>query len=553
MLKRWRIKSQVSEKVRLLGKEYSISPVVIQLLLDRGIDNFKDFLYPSVNSLFEPSLLPDIDKGVERVRRAIESGEHIFIYGDYDVDGITSLTILNEYLKHTKAKYSFYIPHRLYEGYGLNKKAITEIKDRGAKLIVCLDCGTNSYEEVSYAKQLGIDIVIIDHHQPKDGLNIPYAFINPRRKDSLYPFKELSSACLAFKFVQMLGNRHFNELMGLAALSVVCDVVPVIGENRIILSEGIKILRKAPWLAIKSLCKVAGIKTESIDVFHLGYILGPRINSSGRMESAHLSLDLFLCDDDRRADFIAQQLNNHNKMRQNIEANIMREAVARVEGLNLLDNYALVIEGNNWHIGVLGIVASHLVERYYRPTFVLSCNEKIAKGSGRSPEAFPLIDALNQCSQYLHNYGGHKKAAGVEIFNCNIDMFRNELNLLAKKMLTKDDLTPLLEIDLELLFSDVDISLAENINLMKPFGESNPEPLFITRRVKVKAPPQKINNGMFNVWLTDGRYVFEGVFYEKDGFRYFFEKGGNLDIVYNLRKNNFYNAVKLFIRDIRTV
>lgn len=542
----WKIK-EITEEALRLSKKYNILPITAQILLNRDIKDFNSFLYGNLNSLSSPTLLPDIKKAAERIMEAVYNNEKILVVGDYDVDGITSVAIFYEFAKKFQKNFSFYIPHRVKEGYGLHTGIIEKAKKEGQKLIIAFDCGTNSSVEVELAKKYKIDVIVVDHHQPKENLNNQFAFINPKRKDSCYPFSELSSAALSFKLLQVLTGQDCYFLLDLVALSLVCDVVPLKGENRILLKEGIRLLKNSKREAIKALCKVSNLKQENIDTFHIGYILGPRINASGRVASAKDALDIFLTDDDKKIFDIATKLQGYNQLRRNIEAEILQEAESIVEK-EFIDDCAIVVHNDGWHPGLLGIVASRLVEKYYRPSFVFTFDDKIGRGSARSIHSIHLMEVLDKCAYLLQLYGGHKKAAGLQILKSDIQLFKEKINSLIKQNLKPQDFIPVLEIDAQLSFKDINSRLIEEIKLLEPFGEENPTPQFVSFGIYKKNISKNFKNG-YSLWLTDKNITYEAVISED--FLDLVNFSDNFDIVYTLDWNNFYKVPRLIIRDIR--
>lgn len=558
MEKNWIVKN-FSPQTFALSKKYDINPILVQLLINRNIkeEEFLSFLNPRVDNLFSPFLLPDIDKAIERIRKAIERKERVYILGDYDVDGITSLVIFYEYIKNFPLQFSFYIPHRIHEGYGLTKKVLEKVKNDGATLLICFDCGTNSYQEAQLAKALGIDVIVIDHHAPREGLNDDfYAFINPKKKGVDYPFKELTSAGLAFKVIWALGRSFPFNLLDLVALATVCDVVPLKGENRIFLSEGIKWLRGNHRPAISALCESAKVSPKNIEPYHIGYILGPRINACGRVSDAKKILDFFLCYDSKQLRDSAKIIEDYNRQRKAIESEILREAEEIVER-ELKEDFTLVLYRDGWHPGVLGIVASKLAERFWRPTLVIGIEGNKGKGSGRSIPEVHIIEVLEECKELLSTYGGHKKAAGIEILKENLEPFRYKFNEIVKRRMGGKKPSPNLEVDLELPFRYISVKLVQELERLKPFGEENSYPLFLTRKVHLKSSPKKVNNffgrkiKLYNFWITDGTYTYEAVLSENNQFLDLLNYGASLDIVYSLERDFYYNNVRLVIRDVR--
>ncbi|MDD4182768.1 MAG: single-stranded-DNA-specific exonuclease RecJ [Candidatus Omnitrophica bacterium] len=545
----WKIK-EVTPQAKLLSQKHNISVYLAQILLNRSIEEkeLPAFLSHNIESLHSPFLLPDIQKAIRRIEKAIEDKEKIIVVGDYDVDGVTSLAIFNEFVKGHQNLFSFYIPHRVNEGYGLNTDVIEKAKKDNQTLLIAFDCGTNSLKEIELAHSYGIDAIVIDHHHPKEGLNKAYAFINPKRSDCNYPFKDLSAGALAFKFLQALTKKDCSEALDLVALSLVCDVVPLKGENRILLKEGLRVLRVSKRPAIEALCKVAKIRQENISTFHIGYILGPRINASGRVASAHDSLQMFLSEDRGNVLNIALKLQEYNLKRKAIEMNILKEAEQKIEQ-DASNEYAIVVSGENWHSGVLGIVASRLADKYYRPSFVISFDDISGRGSARSIHSVHLMEALKECASSLSGYGGHKKAAGLEIFKEGLEEFKQRINTYIKNNTKPIDLIPILDIDLRLNFSDVSMGLIEELERLEPFGEENTKPMFISCSICKKNKPKRINSG-YSIWLSDGEKTLEGAIYDKEILEVI-EYAENFDIAYSLDKNNYHNEPLLVIRDVR--
>ncbi len=551
----WRIK-ELNPKVEGLALAYDISPFLVQVFLNRGIkkEEFKSFLSPKPVDFHSPFLLPDIKIGAKRIKQATKRGEKVLVFGDYDVDGITSLAIFHEFAKEFPQVFTFYIPHRVKEGYGLNEEVILKAKEEGISLIIAFDCGTRALKEIELAKSLKIDMIVVDHHLLGDEVIKPFAFINPKRKDSNYPFLDLSAAALSFKLLQVLTDSLSREALDLVALSLVCDVVPLRGENRALLKEGLEVIRTSPRLAIKALCDGSSVRQENVDTFHIGYILGPRINASGRVAHAKESLELFLTGDKSKVCGLVSKLSEYNKLRRSIEAQILKEAEAAVKD-NGGDEHAIVVSGCDWHPGVLGIVASRLVNKYYRPSFVFSFNKdaeapkQVGKGSARSIESVHLIEALDKCADSLLLYGGHSRAAGVEIKREELDNFREKINALIKEELCPQDLIPAIDIDALLDFKDINTGLVQDLERLKPYGEGNSKPFFAARDISKKSAPKKINS-YYSLWLSNEGRTFEGIVYDKDILA-IINYADNFDIVFSFQMNYYHNAPRLIIRDCR--
>ncbi|MCF7873634.1 MAG: single-stranded-DNA-specific exonuclease RecJ [Candidatus Omnitrophica bacterium] len=546
---RWKIKD-VPKKSKEISTKLKINPLLIDIALARGIgeDQVAPFFYPCLDNLFSAKLLPGINKAKKRIEQAISKKEKVMVLGDYDVDGITSLAVFNEFSKNYPDIFTFYIPDRVKEGYGLSKEVVDVAEKQKKDLIVAFDCGTNSCQEVKYAQDLGIDVIVVDHHLPQDKMPKPIALVNPKIKNSKYPFSNLTAAALAFKLIQFIEKKDCYQVLDLVALSIVCDIAPLLGENRILLKEGINRLKTSKRPAIKALCQVAKIKQRNISNFHIGYILGPRINASGRIAHANDALELFLADNIKKAEKIALKLNEHNKLRKNIQNQILKEAEERVK-TDLCGEHALVVGSKGWHPGVLGIVASRLKDRYRRPSIVVSFDQGVAKGSGRSVEGVHLMDMLDKCSTSLTSYGGHKKAVGMELEEEKLDLFRQNINLAISKDISSKDFMPALEIDAKLNFNQIDLDLIGGLDLFYPYGEANPKPIFLAEGVSKRKNIEKIRS-RYSLWLTDGDRTFEAVLYNKD-LAEIINYGKRFDIVFSLDKDNYHNNPRLVLRDCR--
>lgn len=545
----WKLK-EIFDKNKNFAEKFNLDPVLAKIILNRGIseDQVDFFLNPYLEGLHSPYLLPEIKEAKARLAQAVSNREKVMVFGDYDVDGIVSLAIFNEFAKKFPGVFSFYIPHRVKEGYGLNLAAVKKAKESGISLIVTFDCGVNSFQEIEYAKSLGIDTIVIDHHLPQSKLPEPIALINPKRLDSNYPFTGLTAGGLAFKFLQVMEEKDCYQVLDLVALSIVCDVAPLLAENRVLLRQGIDALRKSRRPAIRALSQVSKIKQEAIDTFHIGFILGPRVNASGRIAHAEDALRLFLSDDLDECLQLALKLNKHNRLRKNIEKQILKEAEEKVKN-SLCGEHALVVDGSGWHPGVLGIVASRLKDKYYRPSFVLSFNKGAGRGSGRSTEGIHLMKLLDKCSDFLTAYGGHRKAVGMELEEENLDTFRSNINLAIQDRIKPESFLPVLEIDAKLTLAQIDMGFVKALDILYPYGEANPRPLFLAEKLTKKKDVQRVKS-WYSVWLTDKERVFEATTYSKD-LAELLRCGKKLDVVFSLDKNTYHNHPRLVLRDCR--
>lgn len=553
MRKKW-VLFPVPDNLNELSLKHGLHPLTVQVLLNRGVKekDFDVFMNPGFGSLHPPEHLPDIDRAVSRIKKAISRKEKIFVFGDYDVDGVTCLAIFHEYMKKFSLDIDFHIPHRVKEGYGLNKEAIRKARDREAGLLICFDCGTNSDEEISLAKEFGIDVIVVDHHSPKPGYNLlPYAFVNPKRADFNYPFPDLSGAGLAFKLVWALDGNPQTGLLDMVAMSIVCDVVPLRGENRILLREGIEYIKNGSRPGISALCKAARVNPEKIDPYHIGYILGPRVNACGRVSSAHEAFQLFVSTEPGESlDLLAARIDRYNRDRQSIERKVLKEAEEIIER-ELIDDSAFVLFKENWHPGVLGIVASRIADKYGRPAFVLGMDKGKGRGSARSVPGIHILEVLEKCKNSLSAYGGHQKAAGIQILPDKIDEFRDKLNHVVCKTMQGQDVGPKMMIDAELSLSMINMEVALQLEKIKPFGEKNTQPLFLTRSLTPRTKPRRIAPGVNSFWISDGVYTYEACFYERDGFSDMINYGGPMDVVYCLGINSYHSVPKFFIKDLR--
>src|SRR3989338_2206791 len=505
MQKRWLIKDQNPALQVLLSNALNIHPTVAQLLINRNVTTVRDaksFLFADLDGLHDPFLLKDMDRAVRRIKQAREHKEPVLIFGDYDVDGVTSSVILRRALEKIGIKVINYIPHRLQEGYGLNHNILDLAKEKKVKLLIAVDCGITAFGPVEALNRIGIDVIILDHHEPPDTkLPEAYAIVNPKRKDCLYPFDGLVSAGLAFKLSHAVLGKVFPEDLDLVAIGTIADVAELNGENRIFAKEGLKRIATTKNLGLLALMDVARIKGKKLKPSSVGFILGPRLNAAGRLDSADASLQLLLCEDTHEAYKIARTLEEHNQNRQKTQKGIVEEALSIVEReVNFKDQRIIVLSKEGWHRGVVGIVASRITEMYYRPTIVISLEEDTGVGSARSIDGFHIFEALTNSSRFLENFGGHKHAAGLTIKRENIEAFRESINEFARTALSADDLIPVLEIDCEVPLSHLSNNLIKLIELLEPYGEGNPVPLFCTRRLKVKTPPVILGKDTIKFW-----------------------------------------------------
>ncbi len=525
MEKSWKkINNKIEQKeVFELARTLQISPVIAQILISRGLtkpDEAKRFISPDLNGFHNPFLLKDLDKAIARIKLALDKKEKILIYGDYDVDGTTSIVLLMRALSPYTSNLIYYIPHRLIEGYGLSKGGIEFAKAEGVKLIITADCGISAVEEIKDANSSGIDVIVTDHHEVPIAMgevNLPpaLAIINPKQPQCQYPDKNLAGVGVVMKLIQGLREQgysaiDFNTILEFAALGTIADIVPLIGENRIIARYGLEQLQKTQNIGLKALIEVCGLEGKKINSGDIGFKLGPRINAMGRLEDAKLVINLFLTDSRQEAEKIANTLDKHNQRRQKIQEDIFDEAVQSITREQ--DKNVLVMANDNWHSGVIGIVASKIVDKYYRPTILISCSNGLGKGSGRSIPNFNLLNALIQCDDLLESYGGHEQAAGLTILTDKIDEFRERINDYAQGILPKIDLQPSLDI-FEIQLKDISFELINEVeDLLSPFGIGNPRPIFSTNALEVLGEPMIVGSNHLKMRVKDSSHkVIEAI------------------------------------------
>lgn len=491
---RWHVSAPPDEAaIRRVAALVGVSPVTARLLVARGLSDpaaAKSFLEADITSLHDPFQLPDMDAAVVRLQRAIEAGEAVAIYGDYDVDGQTSTALLVRGLSALGLRPTWYIPERVAEGYGLNEQALQQLAAAGARLLITVDCGIQATDEVRLAGALGMDVIVTDHHEPGDTLPPAAAVINPKRRDSTYPFRELAGVGVAYKLLQALWHRMgAGELPGyalqLTALGTVADVCPLIEENRVIVRAGLTEMNTTPLPGIAALMAVSGVKRGDVTATRVGYVLGPRLNAAGRVSHAATGVELLLSDDEPAARPLAEQLEEENRVRRQLEADILDEVLHKIERDDLLADWVLVVDGDGWHPGVIGIVASRLVERFARPAIIIGLDGDVGKGSGRSISRFDLFEHLSGCADVLERFGGHQMAAGLTVARERIPELRRRLNEAAAGCLGPADLVPETRVDVELSLGDVTDNLALELERLAPFGAGNPTPVLAAPRALV--------------------------------------------------------------------
>lgn len=555
----WKLRLADTSAVAALQEALKINEVLCRLLVTRGITTFeqaKDFFRPSKELLHDPYLMLGMERAVARIHNAKIHSETILVYGDYDVDGTTSVAIVYDFLnKHIpqpeKQRIHYYIPHRYTEGYGLSFKGIDEAKALGCTLIITLDCGTKAIEKIAYANTLGIDVIVCDHHTPSDTLPAAYALINPKQEGCNYPFKELSACGIGYKLISALAQ-HWNiaqeatdRYLDLVATSIAADIVPIMGENRVLATLGLERANSNPCQALRALKTLSNFQ-KKFTITDLVFIISPRINAAGRMDDARKAVALFLAEDEDTAFNIASALQLDNEERKEVDKLTTQEAIEMLEDATTHSKRSTVVFKSSWHKGVVGIVASRLIDRYYKPTIVLTASNGKATGSARSVYGFNIHDAIQQCEDLLDSFGGHFFAAGMTMPLDNVAAFTQKFETVVAQSITPISLQPTIDIDSMLNFDEINYKTFNIIRQMEPFGPSNMKPVFWAKNVKNRnSKIVKDLHVRFDV--TQNGKVFTGI-----GFN-LAEKmeivtAGNFDIAFTIEENEWNGETSLQIR-----
>lgn len=552
-----------------LANELSISPVLAKLLVQRGIVTFDDarsFFRPDLNDLHDPFLMKDMDKAVERLTKAMQRNEKILIYGDYDVDGTTSVSLVYRFLVKFYSNLDFYIPDRYNEGYGISIKGIDFAAQNNFKLIIALDCGIKAVEKIKYAKTLGVDFIICDHHNPDDELPPAVAVLDTKRNDCTYPYKHLSGCGVGFKLMQafaMENNIHFEELiplLDLLALSIASDIVPITGENRILAFYGLKQINSNPSTGVKAIIDVCGLKDREISISDIVFKIGPRINASGRMKLATEAVELMVSRDYNFAYERSGTINEYNNDRKDLDKNITDDAIALIrQDDTYSERKSIVVFKPDWHKGVIGIVASRLAEEYYKPSVVLTESNGFASGSARSVLGFDLYKAVESCKDLLENFGGHMYAAGLTMKIEHVDEFSRRFEKYVAEHIEEDQTYPQIDIDAIIEFKDITPKFFRVLKQFGPFGPGNMKPVFESKNVYDFGSSRLVGKDQehLKLELTDSssENVMSGIAFRMYEFNDHLKALNPLDICYTLEENNFNGntSIQLMIRDIKKV
>jgi len=556
----WPVQTVLSEK---LGQEVGVSPIVAQVMINRGICDSataETFLRGGTEGLGDPWLLSGMNQAVERIKRAVADQEKITVYGDYDVDGITATALIYRVLRRLNAVVEYYVPERQSEGYGLNDTALEALHAAGTRLIITVDCGINAVDEVVNLAQR-LDIIITDHHQPPEVLPPACAVINPKLPGCLYPDKQLAGVGVAFKLCQALwqslvpSDNGLSDYLDLVATGTIADIVPLTGENRILVKQGLTQLARTDNLGLRALIKVSGLNADGIDAGKVGYTLAPRLNAAGRLSHAAAGVELLVTADQDRAVELATELNNENIKRQAVEKELLAAAEKTLAESDLEGQKVLVLAGEDWHPGVIGIVASRLVDKYYRPVVMISVRDGVGKGSCRSIPGFDIYQALASCADLLIQFGGHRQAAGLSIKATNIDALRNKLNVLASEWLSEDDYLPVLSIDSEVALAEINTAFIGQLACLAPHGMGNPSPVFACGDLAVtEMRPLGQEGRHYRLRVKQDNAISEVLAWNLSGMTEDLEANDSIDLAFVAEFNDWQGrrSIQLRARDLRT-
>jgi single-stranded-DNA-specific exonuclease len=558
----WKIAEPNLDLVKDLARALNISGILATLLVNRGlleIDSARKFLYPRFEYLEDPFLMPDLEAAVNRILIAIKTRQRILIYGDYDVDGTTAVVILRKALAMLGADTTYHIPRRLVDGYGMKSEVIQQAAEEGIKLIISVDTGIKAFEVVETASLLGLDCIITDHHLPERDLPGALAVLNPKRLDCNYPDKNLSGVGVAFKLVQALfmktdKERFLPSFLKIVAIGTIADVVPLIGENRIFAKLGLEGLQIPLNQGLKSLIEVSGLEGKEITSTDVGFRIAPRINAVGRMGGSAQAVELFASNDIQQARMLAAELDQLNRERQQVEDLILKEINLKLEAEPVLvSQRVIVVDGDGWHRGIIGIAATKLTERFNRPTLVLSKEDGVAYGSGRSVGGFHLLNALETCRDLFARFGGHAQAAGFQLATEKVPQLRKRMNEFAETAIRQSDLETSLEIDAELRLSDIEEDSYQQIQRLSPFGPANPQPIFVARELALIAEPRTLKGKHLKFRVEQDGIALDAIGWNMVQYQARIQDSdGRISLAFSLSKNSFHamKSLQLVVKDI---
>lgn len=558
MTKKWQIYQVETKKIEKIHKKYNINKLLATILVNRGIIEEKQiekFLKPKRSDFYEPYKMPDMNIAVDRIIKAIENKEKTIIYGDYDVDGITSVTVLKSFLEERGLVVAEYIPNRLQEGYGLNKAAVEEIAKQGYALMITVDCGISAIEEVKYANELGVETIITDHHEPGAELPKALAVVDTKRKDNEYPFRNLAGVGVVFKLIQAIGmklgldEKEYLKYLDIVCIGTISDIVPLVDENRVIVKLGLKLVEQTRNLGLKSILQASGYNKINSSTISFG--VAPRINASGRMGHQEDALQLFLSKEKDEVDELTQKLEQYNKLRQETEKNIYADAIMQIERDGLTNNSTIVVKGKNWHHGVIGIVSSKITEMYFKPSILLCEEDGYGKGSGRSIPGFDLYEALTECNDCIDKFGGHSMAVGINVKNDKFEEFKQKLEQVAKDKHI-EEIVPILKIDAQISLDEINKDMVDSLNELEPYGEENKTPLFAFKNLRIDSIRALSEGKHLKLTLKDSKNIVNAIGFNLGELSNEYRIGDKVDVVGNLEINTFNGVdnVQINIKDI---
>jgi single-stranded-DNA-specific exonuclease len=570
MIKRWFLKTLTEKEIQtqeMLTEEAKLNPITAALLVQRGIitpGEVKKFFKPNLNDLHDPFLMPDMHKAVKRLNKALGNNEKILIYGDYDVDGTTAVSLVYRFLRPYSTMLDYYIPDRYDEGYGISYRGIDYAYENGFKLIIALDCGIKAIEKVDYANGKGIDVIICDHHMPDETIPNALAVLDAKRKDSKYPYEHLSGCGVGFKFMQAFAKSNdipFSNLEGLlelTAVSIASDIVPITGENRILAYYGLRHLNNNPSIGLKGIIKTSGLTGKDLTISDIVFKIGPRINASGRMMNGREAVDLLLARDEKSANEKSANIDQYNEERKEMDRKITDEANAIIDDFRDIDDHkGIVVYNPEWHKGVIGIVASRLTEKYYRPAVVLTKSSELITGSARSIIGFDMYKAIESCKDILENFGGHTYAAGLSLKEENLEIFKERFMKIASDEITLEQMTPLVEIDKVIKLSVVNGHLMNELKKMNPFGPENEKPVFCSCNVYDFGTSRIVGKDGTHVKLDliddSTKSPVSAIAFGMSEHAGYIKEGKPFDVCYTIEENiyNGVTSIQLMIKDIR--
>ena len=565
----WRLRdSGDPENVAQLSAELGIDPVLASLLVTRGVHTFEEarsFFRPSLSALHDPFLMKDMDLAVARLEKAVASQEKILVYGDYDVDGTTAVALVYSFIRRLTSSVDFYIPDRYDEGYGVSKKGIDWASDNGFTLIITLDCGIKAIDKVKYAADKGIDLIICDHHLPEEEIPAAAAVLDPKREDCTYPFDDLSGCGVGFKLVQAYSQKNglpfesLLPLLDLLVVSIASDLVTVVGENRVLAHFGLKRLNEEPRIGLQAMINLANLEQGHVTIDDIVFKIGPRINAAGRMESGRLAVELLTAETEEAAVTIGSQINDNNNERKSIDREITKAALDMVQdGTCCSSENAVIVYGPEWNKGVVGIVASRLVEAYYKPAFVLTKSNGFVTGSARSVRGFDLYEAISSCADLLENYGGHIYAAGLTLREENLPEFVRRIDKYVGEHISDEMATPIVDVDSEINFSQITPKFFRILKQFQPFGPGNSAPVFLTKNVYDDGNGRKVGPGGQHLKLeliqeSQPYHQISAIAFNMASLFEHIRNGNPIDICYSVVENYYRgnSTIQLSIKDMR--